>query len=117
MSNTTNPSAITLSAGQRASALAIANFPYTALIRSKFQDTNGNGVRDSGEPTLAGWTIFLDANNNGVLDSGEVSTTTNSSGNFRFSNLAPGTFHVREVQQAGWTQTTANPAAITVSSG
>src|SRR5581483_6657516 len=34
----------------------------------KWNDQNNNGQWNSGEPGLAGWTIFLDANGNGVLD-------------------------------------------------
>jgi len=29
----------------------------------KFNDVNGNGVKDAGDNGLQGWTIFLDANN------------------------------------------------------
>jgi hypothetical protein len=31
---------------------------------------DGDGIWDTGEPGLPGWTIFLDQNNNGVLDVG-----------------------------------------------
>ncbi len=43
-----------------------------------WNDYNGDGVRDEGEPPLAGWTVYLDQNNNGVLDDGP--TTVESSG-------------------------------------
>ena len=70
----------------------------------KYNDKNLNGKRETGEPGLAGWTIYLDANNNGTMDSGEASTTTNMFGAYRFTGLADGTYYVREVPQAGWTQ-------------
>ena len=63
---------------------------------------------------MSGWTIYLDQNQNSVLDSGETSTVTDSSGNYLFTNMLPGTYYVREVQQSGWTQTTSNPAPITL---
>src|SRR2546422_8619336 len=50
-------------------------FPYTTLFRSvKFNDLNGNGVKDPGEPGLSGWTIraYVDGNGNGMLDAGET---------------------------------------------
>ena len=42
--------------------------PAAEVRGTKFQDTNGNGVRDVGEPGLAGWVIFADANGNGIPD-------------------------------------------------
>ena len=35
---------------------------------TKWNDLNGNGVRDDGRARAAGWTIYLDYNNNGTLD-------------------------------------------------
>lgn len=75
-----------------------------SISGAKFNDLNGNGSRNE-EPGLAQWTIYLDSNDNGVLDSGEPSTTTDTSGNYSFTDLASGTYNVREVQQGGWTQT------------
>ena len=100
-------------------AINFANTPFAAIIGGvKFQDMNGNGVRDDGEPGMAGWTIFLDTNNNGKLDVGETRTTTDANGGYRFSDLTPGvTYVVREVQQAGYVQTTVNPAAIVATNG
>jgi autotransporter-associated beta strand protein len=69
-----------------------------------YNDLNNNNHQDSGESGLAGWTVFLDANKNGRLDPGEVSTTTNSSGQYTFSNLTLGTYVVSEVLPAGYIQ-------------
>src|ERR1051325_7808770 len=51
----------------------------------------------SGNQPLAGMTVFLDADNDGVLDSGESSVLSDAAGVYEFTNLAPGTYHVREV--------------------
>lgn len=72
---------------------------------TKWNDRNGNGTLDTGEPTLQGWTIFLDQDNNGLLDPGELSTVTGASGNYSFPDLPDGTYVVREVTQPGWRQT------------
>lgn len=82
----------------------------------KWHDLNGNGSRDTGEPGLAGWTIFLDTNNNGQLDVGEKSTLTSSSGDYAFTGLTtPSTYSVAEVVKPGWRQ--GYPGGITVPSG
>src|SRR5206468_4246270 len=44
-------------------------------------------------------------------------TTTNAGGAYAFTGVGPGSYWVRLPQQAGWTQTTTSPAAITASSG
>jgi len=74
-----------------------------ALIEGyKWNDMNGNGVWDEGEPGLNDWTINL---------SGAVSTSTlthnddsGKAGYYSFS-VAPGSYIVSEVEQAGWMQT------------
>lgn len=71
---------------------------------TKFDDTNGNGVRDSGEPGLAGVTIRLTDAAGAVR-----TTTTDASGNFTFAGVAPGTYTVSEIVPAGFRQTA--PAA------
>ena len=72
----------------------------------KFNDLNGNGVKDPGEPGLAGWTI--------TLSPGSLTTTTGANGNYCFGPLSPGTYTVPEVQQVGWTPTTPPGGTITV---
>ena len=42
---------------------------------------------------------------------------TDASGNYSFTGLTAGVYRIREVNQAGWTQTTVNPADVTVVSG
>lgn len=86
----------------------ITNTAIPAEIHgSKFEDVNGNGVWDSGESALAGWTINLTGTENGTA-------VTDANGNYSFTDLSVGTYIVTETQQIGWTQTTANPSAITV---
>lgn len=71
----------------------------------KFEDVNGNGLRDTGEKGLAGWTIQLFRN--GVLVDSKV---TAAGGVYKFDKLQAGTYRVREVLQAGWIQTTVDPS-------
>jgi hypothetical protein len=88
----------------------------------KFNDLDGNGVRDAGEQGLGDWVIYIDANNNGALDDNEAYTITDANGNYTFTGLATGlgdlsTYRLREVQQDGWTQTAFPPELITLDLG
>jgi hypothetical protein len=76
----------------------------------KFNDLNGNGARDPGEPGLANWTIKI------TDSSGNTQTvTTDSQGNYSFTVPAPGTYTLSEVLQSGWTQTAPSSGSYTVS--
>ncbi|RJR51575.1 MAG: hypothetical protein C4576_03520, partial [Desulfobacteraceae bacterium] len=76
-----------------------------SIAGTKFEDIDGDGLRDEGESGLGGWTIYLDADNDNALDEGEKFTVTTADGGYLFRNLAAGTYVVREVMQEGWTQT------------
>ncbi len=91
-----------------ATAVTGANFGATTTVYisgTVFNDANKNGVQDSGEAGLAGWTVYIDLNNSKELQSGDPQTTTNSSGQYDFAGLAAGTYIVRVIPAAGWTQT------------
>lgn len=91
--------------------------PVPTISGTKYEDINGDGDREAGEPGLAGWTIDL-SYNGGVV----ATTTTGADGGYQFTlnaNSLPigaGTYTVAERQQAGWVQSQA-PAAIGVGYG
>ena len=69
----------------------------------KFNDYNANGVRDTDEPGLEGWTIYVDVDGNGAFDLGtDPYDVTDSAGAYEIAGINPGTYRVREVQQEGW---------------
>ena len=111
---TANPADITATSGQIVSGINFGNFQNIAISGQKFNDMDGDGIKDAGEPGLIGWTIQLDLGANGTVDATAI---TDASGNYSFANLGPGTYRIREVQQATWTQTTANPADIAAVGG
>jgi hypothetical protein len=69
---------------------------------TKFGDADRDGVRDPGELGLEGWTIYVDYDGDGVLDPGEPSDVTDATGAYEITGITPGTWRVREVNQAGW---------------
>lgn len=94
---------ISLLAGISVFLLIISATAATAgsISGMKFNDLNGNGAMDAGEPGLSGWTITLE----GLLTSYTASATTDASGYYTFPDLAPDLYVVAEALQPGWTQT------------
>ncbi|MCI0695593.1 cohesin domain-containing protein [candidate division KSB1 bacterium] len=68
-----------------------------AIHGMKWHDLNSDGKKDPNEPGLEGWQINLTGDST-------ASTTTDSLGNYQFTQLAPGDYVVAEVLQTGWTQ-------------
>ena len=87
---------VTASSGVDNSNLNFGGIANITLSGTKWEDHNGNGVRDTGDQGLAGWHILV----NGV-----DRATTDSSGNWSVTNLAAGSYTVQEVSQSGWTKT------------
>ncbi|MFA6609153.1 MAG: SdrD B-like domain-containing protein, partial [Candidatus Paceibacterota bacterium] len=90
-----------LPAGQNLTGLDFGNrlIPQTGSIcGSKFNDLNGNGRRDEGEPGIGDWTILLGG---GVT---EIKVTTDKNGDFCFENLNPGEYKLGEENRVGWLQ-------------
>jgi hypothetical protein len=91
-----------------------ATFPVCAgKSGTKFEDLNANGVKDTGESGLQGWTIkiYKDANGNGTLEDADDGTadsafttfrtdaTTDSAGGYSFPALPNGNYIVCETAQ------------------
>lgn len=95
--------------------------PQNATICvTKFNDLNGNGVQDPGEPQMQGWTIQIKDPSGNVV--GTITTGTLGTPPTCVSVPAPATYTVSEVLQAGWIQTAPTPVppgthTVTVSSG
>src|SRR2546421_3688279 len=100
--------AVTLDDNNNIAVSACGSVATGTISGTKFVDSNGDGERQAGEPGLAGITVFLEGNCNDRLDKGERHTTTNADGNYVFTDIAAGTYSVREVVAAGWMQTTKN---------
>jgi len=64
----------------------------------KFNDLNGNGKWDGGEPGLEGWTIKIQGS------PGSYARVTDADGLYSFEHILPGNYQVREVNQEGWVQ-------------
>lgn len=100
-----------------------ASGPQPTISGMKYEDVNGNGNRESGEPGLGNWTIRLAFNGSEV-----ASAQTASDGSYSFAldantmrggdgqPIGAGTYTVTEDQQAGWASSAA-PGQISVGFG
>jgi large repetitive protein len=73
-------------------------FVPTRIAGNVYEDSNNNGVFASGEPAIGGATLEL-LNSAGTV---VATTTTAPDGSYQFVGMAPGTYSVREVQPAGY---------------
>lgn len=63
-----------------------------------FNDLNGNGIQDGGEPGMSGWKIIL----SGAVNDSIVSS---SGGAFSFPDVPLGSYTLRQVPRSAWAQT------------
>lgn len=86
---------------------------YTGSIcGNKFNDLDGDGLQDDGEPGIPDWQVSLSS-----TDAGGIYTTmlTDENGGYCFTNVPQGSFTLTETQQMGWEQTyPLTPASHTV---
>jgi hypothetical protein len=91
---------VTLRSGQAIDSLNFGNWMPGSIHGMKWHDLNGDGTKDPNEPGLEGWKINLTGDST-------ASTTTDSLGNYRFTQLTPGNYAVSEELQTEWTQSLA----------
>ncbi len=114
--------ALSLASGQTISGRDFANRqpsppPPGTIIGHKFNDRNGNRLREGNEPWLTGWTMraYADINGNGQLDADSdpdldettpvaTDVTAGSLGTYTLSLLPPGDYIICEETQVGWEQ-------------
>ena len=101
---------ITLTSGETDAGNDFGNYCDSTAKGVKFDDRNGNGVKDTGEPGLSGWTIQL-TGSDGLGNSVQRTATTDADGSYTFS-VPPGTYTVYEaLLDATWTQSSPLPGA------
>lgn len=84
--------------------------PKPATVKGVvFNDLNGNGTQDNGEPGVGGATVQLKPTTQGA--STPASVTTGSDGSYTVSNLAPGTYTIA-VSASGFAPNTSQTVTV-----
>ncbi|MFC0406608.1 SdrD B-like domain-containing protein [Roseomonas elaeocarpi] len=98
VSSTGRTATFTLASGGSVTNLSAGTFtPATISGGAAFTDSNGNGIRDSGETGVAGETVQL------INAAGTVvaTTTTGANGAYSFTGVAPGSYQLQFVAPTG----------------
>jgi hypothetical protein len=91
---------ITLAAGDISENNDFGEIRPASIAGHVYFDANDNGIFEPGELTIAGAKVTL----TGFSDQGPVSLdmTTNAAGEYKFSDLRPGTYALTETQPTGY---------------
>ena len=100
---------ITLGAGVNGSGYTFGERQVGGVTGFVFNDTNGNGTQEAGEPGVNGVTVTLYSGATVI-----ATTTTLSDGSYSFNNVLPGAYTVTETQPAGYGSTTPNSVPVSV---
>lgn len=88
-----------LTAGAVGSAQQAALCSISGVV---FHDPNTDNAQQPGETGLGNWTVSLFRWNGSSYVATGLTTLTDANGNYKFDNMAPGLYQVRETQEAGY---------------
>jgi hypothetical protein len=95
-------SSFTLAPGDLLEGLDFTAAQLGQLNGGLYDDLDGDGQRDPGEPGRAGATVYLDINENGQFDPDiDLASRTVDAGAYAFTGLDDGTYQLRLVPVAG----------------
>jgi hypothetical protein len=114
----TSRTSITLNSGENLESVDAGLYQHANLYGKVFDDVNGNGQQDEGEPGLSNWTVYLNPKDLAVI---EQTTQTATDGSYVFWSVDPGEYRVFQAAQDNWQQTIptgeSNEYAVTLFSG
>ncbi len=98
--------AIAGTSGADQTGLNFANFKNINISGTKYQDHNGNGVKDGADGALGNFTFILNDNGDGIVNNGERFAVSAADGTWSITNVGPGTWTITEAYAgANWVQT------------
>ncbi|MFH0853127.1 MAG: SdrD B-like domain-containing protein [bacterium] len=99
---------ITMISGLNTGDYNFGNFQDVTIKAYKFNDVDGDGVKDPEDLPIEDWKMYLD---------GGQMQETDVNGMVSWTVATGGDYEVSEEDVAGWTHTTQNPVTVTVQSG
>jgi uncharacterized repeat protein (TIGR01451 family) len=87
------------------------NLGPSSASGTTFDDSDGDGARDAGEPGLPGGTVYADLDADGAHDPAEPNGTADGSGAWTVTGIPAGTYAIRPVTPAGRTCSTPAPCS------
>lgn len=116
---------VSITTGSQVTGIDFGNYGASTIEGQKWEDSDRDGIRDSGERFLNGWQFQLINSDTGAV----VKTTTTQSldlnldgwidpesevGVYLFEGVTPGKYEVREVLKTGWIQSTPTQDLLTL---
>ncbi|WP_040549672.1 carboxypeptidase regulatory-like domain-containing protein [Pedosphaera parvula] len=92
--NTANAISLTVTNGQNITNVDFGYIGSGSISGYLWNDINGDGILQSGEPLLSGVKVFVDVNGNGVREAGEQFVVTAADGSYLISNLVSNTYRI-----------------------
>lgn len=99
---------VTVQSGSTPSTVWFGNFKVVTITADKWNDLDGDGTKDPGEPAIADWDFSIHCPNGAV-------NTMHSPASWTVIN--GGTYTITEELQSGWVHTTASSVDVSVQSG
>jgi hypothetical protein len=96
---------VTVGINQTVSASFGQQRPNPAVTGYKWNDLNGDGIRDQNEPGLEGVYIYVDIDGDNRIDIGEPTTISTADGSYNLTPPTSGSYAIREVVDPGFLQT------------
>ncbi len=91
-----------LKSGEIKKGINFGNANASEIHGVKFNDTNGNGIKDAGESGIGNWRIRLESLDIAAQIRIIRITYTEANGSYSFKELAPGFYKVSEEDRPGW---------------
>ncbi len=104
---------VTVASSQTVSNENFGDHPTASIGGEVFNDLNGDGTLESGDPGLSGWTVNLLNSSNTIIGT----STTATGGTYAFTSLQPGTYTVQVVSRSGYVASSAASVTLTDDSG
>ncbi|MBL0325627.1 MAG: carboxypeptidase regulatory-like domain-containing protein [Cytophagaceae bacterium] len=98
---------VVLESGENNPTIDAGYFKPATIGDFVFEDKNGNGIQDPTEPGIAGVTVKLNGSD-GQGNPVTLTTTTDATGKYEFTNVKPGTYTVTFTKPADYTTTDPN---------